>query len=198
MATEPYSQGEPLEAFGTDRLVVRRLTFGDLNDFAALCGDPDVVRFMDDGRPLSRDRTREWIEVSLANYRERGWGCFAVAAKPRDRMIGFAGFARPPERPGVVELVFAFGADHWGRGYATEIAGAMAAFGLKRCGLNRIEATVYPANEASRRVLEKIGMVYEGRMADDEGTLIDHYAIERVGPTAATRARGSGRSADAP
>lgn len=182
----------------TDRLIARRLGLGDLDDLAALCGDPDVVRFMDDGQPLSRDRTREWIEVSLANYRERGWGCFAVAVKPQDGMIGFAGFARPPERPGIVELIYAFGTDHWGRGYATEIAGAMAAFGLERCGLNRIEATVDPANEASQRVLKKIGMVYEGRRADDEGTLIDHYAIERVGPTDAIRARGSGRSADAP
>ena len=166
-------------AFATERLVVRRLRPDDLDDFAALCGDPEIVRYMDDGRPLSREQTRAWIDVSLANYRERGWGCFGVTAKPEDRLVGFAGFARPPERPGVVELIYAFAPDRWGRGYATEVAGATVAFGFDRCGLTRIEATVDPAHEASKRVLAKIGMAYEGRKADDDGVFVDHYAIER-------------------
>jgi ribosomal-protein-alanine N-acetyltransferase len=168
-----------MTVFETDRLVVRRLRPDDLDDFAALCGDPAVVRYMDDGRPLSREQTQQWIDVSLANYRERGWGCFGVAAKPGDRLIGFAGFARPPERPGVVELIYAFAPDRWGRGYATEVAAAMVAFGFDRGGLTRIEATVDPANDASKRVLTKIGMAYQGRQANDDGTFTDYYAIER-------------------
>ena len=170
-----------MTVFETERLVVRQLRPDDLDDFAALTGDPRVVRYMDDRRPLSRERTRQWIDISLANYRERGWGCFGVAAKPGDRLIGFAGFARPPERPGVVELIYAFAPETWGRGYATEVAGALVAFGFDRCGLTRIEATVDPANEASKRVLEKIGMTYEGRTANDDGSFTDTYAVERPG-----------------
>lgn len=169
-----------MTVFETERLVVRRLRPDDLDGFAALTGDAAVARYMDDGQPLSRELTKEWIDVSLANYRERGWGCFGVTNKNEDRLIGFAGFARPPERPGVIELIYAFAPCHWGRGYATEDAAALVAFGFERCGMDRIEATVDPAHEASKRVLSKIGMVYEGRQAAADGTLVDHYAIERV------------------
>ncbi len=89
-----------MTVFETERLVVRQLRPDDLDDFAALTGDPRVVRYMDDRRPLSSEQTRQWIDISLANYRERGWGCFGVTTKANDRLIGFAGFARPPERPG--------------------------------------------------------------------------------------------------
>jgi len=165
----------------TERLVVRRLRPDDLDDFAALCANPEVIRYMGDGQPLTREQTQAWIDVSLANYRERGWGCFGVTAKTDDRLIGFAGFARPPARPGVVELIYTFAPEHWGHGYATEVAAALVAFGFDRGGMTRIEATVDPANEASSRVLAKIGMAYEGRKEDADGALVDYYAIERAG-----------------
>lgn len=168
-----------MNVFETERLAVRQLRPDDLDDFAALTGDPEVVRYMDEGRPLSRDLTRTWIEVSEANYRTRGYGCFAVTEKPNDRMIGFCGFAFPSDRPGIVEVIYAFAPSCWGRGYATEAVGATVAFGLKACGLDRIEATVDPANEASKRVLGKIGMSYQGRGEYDDGSQTDYYAIER-------------------
>jgi RimJ/RimL family protein N-acetyltransferase len=174
-----------MRVFETERLVVRRLRPDDLDAFAALTGDPAVARYMDDGRPLSREQTRKWIDVSLANYRERGWGCFGVTTKGEDRLIGFAGFARPPERPGVVELIYAFAPAHWGRGYAAEVARALVAFGFERGGMSWIEATVDPANDASARVLAKIGMAYQGRERNDDGSATDFYAIEQGGPSVA-------------
>jgi RimJ/RimL family protein N-acetyltransferase len=165
--------------FETERLVVRRLRPDDLDDFAALTGDPEIVRYMGDGQPLSRELTRQWIDVSLANYRERGWGCFGVTTKDEDRLIGFAGFARPPGRPGIVELIYAFAPAHWGRGYATEVAAALVAFGFDQCDMTRIEATVFPANEGSKRVLAKIGMAYAGRKADHDGAFVDLFALDR-------------------
>lgn len=169
-----------MTVFETERLVVRRLRPDDLDDFAALTGDPDITRYMDDGRPLSRERTALWIDVSEANYRTRGYGCFAVTAKPEDRVIGFCGFAFPPDRPGVVEIIYAFAPSCWGRGYATEVVRATVAFGFEGCGLTRIEATVDPANGASKRVLEKVGMTYQGRGENDDGSFTDYYAIERA------------------
>ena len=181
--------------FETERLVVRRLRPHDLDDFAALCGDPVILRYMDEGRPLSRAETATWLDVTLANYRERGWGCFGVTAKPEDRLIGFCGFSRPPDRPGVVELIYALAPSQWGRGYATEVARAMVAFGFERCGLTRIEATVDPANEASKRVLEKIGMSYVGRGEDDDGSSTDYYLVGRPdGSPRMARQREQGRS----
>lgn len=134
---------------------------------------------MDKGRPLSRDLTRTWIEVSEANYRTRGYGCFAVTEKPDDRMIGFCGVAFPSDRPGIVEVIYAFAPSCWGRSYATEAVRATVAFGLEACGLDRIEATVDPATEVSKRLLEKVGMSYQGRGENADVSLPDYYAIER-------------------
>lgn len=170
-----------MRVFTTERLTVRRLRPDDLDDFHAICGDPVAMHYMGDGQPLTREVTETWINVSLTNYAERGWGCFAVTPRESDRLIGFCGFARPPERPGIVELIYAFRPEHWGKGYATEAAGAMLEFGFRECGLTRIEATVDPPNLASKRVLEKIGMTHErtGREGDIE---VDYYAIERTQP----------------
>jgi ribosomal-protein-alanine N-acetyltransferase len=169
-----------LNAFETERLIVRRLRWGDLDDFYRLCGDPDIMRYMGDGTPLTRQRTREWIDISLKNYELRGWGCFGVTDRSSDHLIGFAGYARPADRPGVVEIIYAFLPEHWGKGYATEVASGLISFGFGSCGLDRIEATVDPENGVSRRVLEKIGMRYDGRRASSDGELVDYFSIEPV------------------
>jgi RimJ/RimL family protein N-acetyltransferase len=165
----------------TDRLIIRRLRRDDFEDFHALCGDPIAMRYMDDGQPLTADQTRQWIEVSLENYTARGWGCFGVTTREPDcdRLIGFCGFARPPERPGVVELIYAFLPEHWGKGYATEAARAVIDVGFRRCGMTRIEATVNAENDASKRVLKKAGMTWEKRATEQDGEVVEYYAVER-------------------
>lgn len=164
-------------AVQTDRLIVRRLGWDDLDDFAYLTGHPDVARYMDNGEPLTREQTQKWIEVSLQNYEIRGWGCFGITLVGEDRLIGFGGFARPPHRPGIVELIYAFAPHYWGLGYATEAAAAIVRFGFEQCGLTRIEATVDPANHASKHVLEKIGMIFSGQFLDEDDDPVDLYAI---------------------
>ncbi len=162
----------------TDRLIVRRLRRDDLDEFAAIAGNPQTAEMMDNGEPLSREQTGRWIEVSLENYEIRGWGCFAITTKESDHLIGFGGFARPPDRPGIVELIYAFPPEHWGRGYATEVARAIVQAGFNDFGMTRIEATIDPRNSASRRVLEKIGMTPAGTL-DEDGVEIEIYAIEK-------------------
>jgi len=166
----------------TERLALRYLRPEDLDDFHSLTSDPEINRYMDDGQPLSREMTERWIEVSLANYEVRGYGCFGVTMRGddrADRMVGFAGFARPSDRPGITEIIYALPRPLWGQGYATEIARGLIQFGLERSGLERIEATVDPANEPSKRVLVKAGMVYDGRQTDEDGSETDFFSIER-------------------
>jgi len=136
-------------AFETERLIVRRLRRDDLDDFYRLCSDPDIFRYMDDGTPLTREQTSDWIDISLKNYELRGWGCFGVTNHSSDHLIGFAGYARPSDRPGIVEIIYAFLAEAWGKGYATEVGSGLISFGFGSCGLERIEATVDPENVVS-------------------------------------------------
>lgn len=163
----------------TERLAMRYLRRDDLDDFAALTSDPEIIRYMDDGQPLAREQTERWIEVSLANYEARGYGCFAVTMRGEDGMVGFAGFARPADRPGVTEIIYALPSALWGHGYATEIARGLIGFGLGRAELTRIEATVDPENEPSKRVLIKGGMTYDGRRAGEDGEEVDYFSVER-------------------
>ncbi len=168
-----------MTVFETERLALRYLRRDDLEDFLELVSDPEIIRYMDDGQPLTREQTERWIEVSLANYEARGYGCFGVTMHDEDRMVGFAGFARPSDRPGVTEIIYALPPALWGKGYATEVARGLISFGLGRAGLERIEATVDPANEPSARVLIKAGMVYDGRRAGEDGSETDFFSIER-------------------
>jgi len=164
----------------TERLALRYLRPDDLDAFYALGSDPDVYRYMDDGKGLSRELTEKWIEISMANYEDHGYGTFAITLRGEDRMIGFAGLVRPIDRPGITELIYAFPKAHWGKGYATEVARGLIAFGFERAKLDRIEATTYPVNEPSKRVLLKAGMTYDGRRPDEEdGTETDFFSIER-------------------
>ncbi len=82
--------------------------------------------------------------------------------------------------PGLLRSSTRFFQDEWGKGYATEVAGGLISYGFSSCGLERIEATVDPENRVSRRVLEKIGMRYDGRNESSDGELVDYFSIERV------------------
>jgi RimJ/RimL family protein N-acetyltransferase len=173
----PHSAPDEQIVARTDRLVIRRLRHDDFDAFFALCGDPVAMRYMGDGQPLTAEQTRNWIEVSLNNYAERGWGCFAVTPRGSDRLFGFCGFARPADRPGIVELIYAFLPDQWGKGFATEAAHAVIAFGFQQAGMTRIEATVNAENDASKRVLAKVGLVFKKRVTEDDGEVVEYYAV---------------------
>ena len=79
---------------------------------------------------------------------------------------------------GETELYYALGKPHWGRGFATEAAGAAMRFGFDRAGLSRIVAYAVPENRASTHVMEKLGMTYEEE-ASIFGLACVRYAIER-------------------
>ena len=163
----------------TDRLVIRRLRRDDFGDFHAITSNPDVMRYIDDGQPHSAEMAGKWFDVFLDSYVTRGWGCYGVTLQDSDRLIGFCGFVEPVDHPGVIDLMYAFLPDHWGNGFATEAARAVVDFGFRQCGMNRIDAAVTAGHDASIRVLEKVGMAFEKRETDEDGDLVEYYAITR-------------------
>lgn len=170
----------PVQVFETERLVVRRVRPDDLDDVAAPTGDPAIVRSMDEGRPLSRERNHAWIEVSATNYRTRDYGRFTVTAKPEDRVIGACGFAFPPARPGIVEVIDAFAPSCWGRGGATAAVRATVAFGFEECGLTQARCDGgLRQRGVEAGAGEKVGLAHEGRGEHDDGSSTDSYAIAR-------------------
>ncbi|MCL4878137.1 MAG: GNAT family N-acetyltransferase [Anaerolineae bacterium] len=166
-----------MNIFETERLAVRHLETEDLDAFYAICGNAEVVRYMEDGKPLSRELTQKWIEVSQNNYRTKGYGCSAVIEKAAGDFIGFCGLVHTPGVEGQIEVIYAFKPSVWGRGYATEVVRAMLDYGRHTLNLPRIVATIHPDNIASIHVAEKAGMIYEKDEVDDAGIPTRFYAI---------------------
>ena len=161
----------------TERLVLRPITMEDLDDEAAMMGDPRVVEFITGGVPRSRERVRQSIERSVHFWRTRGHGMFCV--RTNDGTFVGDGLLVPIRHSGVptekhtdpeaygpdVEVGYRLAHDQWGMGYATEIARALVAFAMEDVrgpGLARVVGVTDPANEASKRVLLKAGLAYVG------------------------------------
>ena len=147
----------------TARLTLRRFTAADVDDLAALHGHPDVMRRIDDGKPVPRAVVeQETLPRIVREYRELpdGLGCFAARETSTGLFLGWFSL-RPANSVGLdggTELGYRLMPSVWGRGYATEGAQALVAKAFTNLGVERIVATTMTVNTASRRVLEKAGL----------------------------------------
>ena len=145
----------------TERLALREWKPGDAEALFVLMGDPEVMRYVDVGRPWGVERAREWVGRLNVSYRERGYSRWAVVEREGGRAVGSCGFA-PLPWSGEIDLGYILRRDRGGRGYATEIGRATLAHGFGRYGFEEVVASIAPENGASRRVLLKLGFVYRG------------------------------------
>jgi RimJ/RimL family protein N-acetyltransferase len=148
----------------TPRLLLRRWKRDDLDDYAAICSDPEVMRWIGDGSTLTRDQSADQIERIEKHWKETGFGLFAAESKATLRLCGFVGLSTPsflPEVLPAVEIGWRLAREEWGRGLATEGARrAMGfAFGLRE--LDRVISIGHVENKASLRIMEKLGMRLE-------------------------------------
>lgn len=148
----------------TPRLVLRQWRDEDLEPFAELNADPEVMRHFP--AALTREQSDAFVEQQRALLAERGWGLWAVEAD--SGFIGFVGLAVPRFEAHfmpAVEIGWRLARGAWGYGYATEAARAAAEHGLTEIGLDEIVSFTTTGNERSRRVMERIGMTHDP--ADD-------------------------------
>lgn len=148
----------------TERLVLRPFTGDDLEPYARINADPEVMRYIGDGAPRDRERTREGLEKSMRHWDEHGWGSFAVEIAETGELIGLAALAVPeflPEILPVVEVGWRISRSRWGSGYAPEAARAAIDHAFDEIGLDRLVSCIHRDNAASRRVAEKLGMTLE-------------------------------------
>jgi RimJ/RimL family protein N-acetyltransferase len=103
--------------------------------------------------------------VHRANTKPRTSFILAVVTLDGD-LIGAAGLKLTDGERRHGELAYVLAKDSWGFGYATEVARRLIAFGFNDLGLDQITATCHPENLASARVLEKVGMRFEGTLRD--------------------------------
>ena len=144
----------------TPRLVLRQWGDEDLEPFAALNADPEVMRHFPS--TMTREQSDQWAEQQRATLAERGWGLWAVEAKPG--FIGFVGLNEPrfeAHFTPAVEIGWRLAREAWGHGYATEAARAAVEFGFGELGLGEIVSFTTAGNDRSRRVMERLGMTHD-------------------------------------
>ncbi len=134
---------------------------GDLDAFAAMCANPEVMRYISDGRTLTREETWRDMAMILGHWELRGYGLWAVEDRATHQLIGRIGHWNPEGWPGF-ELGWMLDRCYWGRGFATE--GAMAAlhYAFSVLDVPRVISLIHPDNAPSIRVAEKLGQKLEG------------------------------------
>jgi RimJ/RimL family protein N-acetyltransferase len=153
---------KPARDLTTDRLRLRRWTHADLEPFAALNGDPTVMEFFPS--TLSRPESDALAERIHAHFTRHGFGLWAVEVPGVTPFAGFVGLSIPrfvAHFTPCVEIGWRLATAHWGRGYATEGARAVLAFGFDTLELDEIVSLAVVGNHRSRRVMEKIGMTHD-------------------------------------
>jgi ribosomal-protein-alanine N-acetyltransferase len=154
-------------ALETTRLRLQPCRTEDVELIHTLWTHECVRRFLFDERVISRDEARAFVEESLANFEQYGYGLWLVFAREDARLVGFAGLLRSEEEG--PNLIYGIHPDFCGEGYATEAAAAVLSYALEKLALPKVKADVDEPNAASVRVLEKLGMkrvkraVVEGR-----------------------------------
>nr|WP_277605960.1 GNAT family N-acetyltransferase [Glycomyces sp. L485] len=148
----------------TDRLVLRPFTVADVEPFAEINADPQVMRYIGNGGPRTVEQTREGVERLVLHWDAQGWGTLAVELKETGELIGFAALAVPeflPEILPAVEVGWRIARPHWGKGYAPEAAREAIRFAFDDLDMERLVSCIHAENAASMRVAEKLGMILE-------------------------------------
>lgn len=145
----------------TERLLLRELLPSDLEGMFELDSDPRVHQFLGN-RPVTEKRqSLEMIEYVRRQYVEHGIGRWAVAEKATGQFMGWCGFKlvkdRINGRTDYYDLGYRFIQRYWGQGYASESARAALNYGFESLRLEEIIGAAQVANQASNRILQKLG-----------------------------------------
>jgi [ribosomal protein S5]-alanine N-acetyltransferase len=160
----------------TDRLLLREFTLDDAEPFLQMCTDPAVTRFTGDPGMTSLDEARaDLLSRPIADYRKHGFGRWACVLKETGKVIGFAG-SKFLDDLHEVDIGYRLLPEHWGKGLATEACRPIKRYGFDVLKLERIIGLVDPANVASVRVLEKLGLMYVG-MIEYRGHTAAKYVL---------------------
>ena len=154
-----------MQPIHTARLILREFTLDDTAVVLGVLNDPDFIRFVADRGVRTPAQARGYlVEGPLASYARYGHGLWCVERQQDGLALGMCGLIRRDNMPHV-DLGYALLPHARGQGYAREAAQASLAHGREVLQLDRVVAYIDPANRASARVLESLGMRFGGMVA---------------------------------
>jgi RimJ/RimL family protein N-acetyltransferase len=160
----------------TERLILRTYRLGDFEDHFKLCADPDVMRYLLGGKPLSRFEAWRDMAFLVGHWELLGYGYFAAEEKATGRFIGRIGYTDPEGWPGF-ELGWTIAPEFQGKGFATEGGRFLLEYAFNEMGRDHVISVIHPDNKPSIRVAERLGEKLEGK-ADVVGTTMLVYGID--------------------
>ena len=149
----------------SDNLILRPFELDDADRVGELAGDYDIAKTtLNIPYPYPEDAAEAWIKRTHETANQGSMYSFAIVRKLDNELLGAISLGIAPEHKRA-ELGYWIGKLYWGQGYATEAARRILKFGFEEIDLNRIFAFAFSTNPASSRVMQKIGMTYEGTFA---------------------------------
>jgi RimJ/RimL family protein N-acetyltransferase len=153
----------------TERLLLREFTWNDLDAVYAYESDPSVATYVCYGPSSKEERTQELaFHIGHQTAQPRVFYHLAMVLASTACLIGWCGLKLTKAADQAGELGYALDRRYWGEGYASEAAQVMLRFGFETLLLHRIVGTCHPANQGSIRILEKVGMSYEGCLRENK------------------------------
>jgi RimJ/RimL family protein N-acetyltransferase len=167
----------------TARLILRPFAVSDAADVQRLAGAQEVaLNTLHIPHPYPDGKAVEWITGHEEAFDSGREVVFAITIRPNGELAGAIGLVF--KKYDIAEIGYWIGMPYWGRGFATEAAGAVIDYGFEERGVNRIEAQHFSRNPPSGRVMAKNGMRHEGTFRQsvvkwDEYLDVEWYAILR-------------------
>lgn len=162
----------------TARLRLRMFTPADLDRLCEMTRDPEVMRYIGYGHPLSREETLANLNMIMNTFRRRGFGRWAMVRRDTGALIGYCGLSAKNPEVGV-EVAYLLAREEWGKGLALEAGRASLRYGFETLGADAIAGLTLQGNERSCRVLERLGMRFV-RNAYYYEFACTHYTLARA------------------
>jgi RimJ/RimL family protein N-acetyltransferase len=160
-----------------DRLRLRAFRASDLDAFAAMRANPEVVRYLGTGRTATQVEVWRTMAAFLGQWALRGYGMWACEKIDGGAFIGSVGIFHPLDWP-EPEIIYSLDRPFWRQGFATEAAAAAREWFFGHFPLPRIASFIRPDNHASKRVAERLGAVLE-RTFERRGSTYEHWVHYR-------------------
>ena len=155
----------PFPELKTDRLLLREFQLSDAPDVQRLAGAKEVAAGTFLPHPYENSMAEQWIADQEQAHEAGTAVSFAITLADNATFIGTISLDIVQAHRHA-RLGYWIGLPYWNNGYATEAVKAVLAYGFTQMNLNRIYSPHFQGNAASGRVLQKVGMVYEGRMRE--------------------------------
>ncbi|RMH22738.1 MAG: N-acetyltransferase [Acidobacteria bacterium] len=146
----------------TERLILRPFTLADATDVQRLAGDAAIAATtLSVPHPYEKEMAEAWIDTHAEEHAAGTGYVFAITLRDGGALVGAIGLKREADHERA-EIGYWIGRPYWRRGYASEAARAVLDFAFEMLGCQRLYGRCFAGNLPSRRVLEGLGLRYEG------------------------------------